>query len=196
VGDSWSWFAIDANSKLILSHVVGKRGDATCSVFLRRLNNAKTGRTKVTSDGLAIYTHSVPMHLGSRCDFAQLIKSYKSRQTETRYSPAKITGIEKVPQFANPDESKISTSYSERYNLTVRMQVRRFTRLTNGFSKSLAHHTAMVALVVAFYNFCRKHESCGNGKWTPAMAAGLTDAFGRSGSCWKRRAPKPRAVQP
>ena len=160
---------------MILTHTVGKRDDTACDAFLTRLNNATTGRTQVTSDGLACYTHGVPMHMGSRVDFAQLIKTYKSTQEVTRYSPAAISSIEKVPRFGNPDESKISTSYIERFNLSVRMQVRRFTRLTNAHSKSLDHHAAMVALFVAFYNFCRKHESCGDGKQTPAMAAGLTD---------------------
>ncbi len=172
-GDSWTWLAIDADSKLILAHVVGKRDEDACSRFLARVNNATTGRIQVTSDGLANYTHGVPMALGSRCDFAQLIKSYASTQSETRYSPAKITGIEKVPRFGNPDESRISTSYSERLNLSVRMHVRRFTRLTNAHSKRAAHHAAMTALFVAFYNFCRKHETL-KGR-TPAMASGLTD---------------------
>jgi IS1 family transposase len=170
VGDSWSWFAIDANSKLILSHVVGKRDDATCDTFLSRLNRATTGRTQVTADGFRTYTYSVPSHLGSRVDFAQLIKTYKSSQTETRYSPATIEKIEKVVRFGNPDEDKISTSYVERFNLSMRMHNRRFTRLTNAHSKTIQHHTAAVALFVAFYNFCRKHETLG--KATPAKLLG------------------------
>jgi transposase-like protein/IS1 family transposase len=173
LGDSWTWFAIDADSKLILSHAVGLRDEPTCTRFLKRLNEATTGQTQVTSDGLALYTHNVPMQLGSRVDFAQLIKTYKSSQTETRYSPATIEGIEKVVRFGTPDESRISTSYSERFNLSVRMHVRRFTRLTNAHSKSAPHHAAMIALFTAFYNYCRKHETL-KGK-TPAQAAGLTD---------------------
>jgi IS1 family transposase len=173
VGDSWSWFAIDANSKLILAHVVGKRDDASCATFLTRLNNATIGRCQITSDGWGGYTHAVPMAFGSRCDFAQLVKHYKSQQEETRYSPAKITSIEKVPRFGSPDKALISTSFVERFNLSVRMHCRRYTRLTNGHSKSLDHHAAMTALFVAFYNFCRKHETL-KGQ-TPAMAAGLTD---------------------
>ncbi len=174
VGDSWSWFAIDANSKLILSHVVGKRDDDTCVTFLSRLSRATTGRCQVTSDGYRSYTFNVPFHLGSRCDFAQLIKTYKSTQVETRYSPATIAKIEKVPRWGNPDADKISTSFVERFNLSTRMHVRRYTRLTNAHSKSLEHHTAMTALWVAYYNFCRKNEACDKGKQTPAMAAGLT----------------------
>lgn len=170
-GDSWTWFAIDADSKMILSHAVGKRDEPTCDEFLTRLNNATTGRTQVTSDGFGCYTHGVPMHLGSRCDFAQLIKSYASSQSETRYSPATITGIEKITRFGTPDMERVSTSFSERFNLSVRMHVRRFTRLTNAHSKSKGHHAAMIALFVAWYNFARKHETLKG--TTPAMASGL-----------------------
>jgi IS1 family transposase len=173
VGDAWTWFAIDADSKLILSHRTGKRDEATCDAFLSRLNNATVGRCQVTCDGLALYTHRVPMTLGSRCDFAQLVKTYKSEQQETRYSPATITGIEKIARFGNPDESKISTSYSERFNLTVRMQNRRMTRLTNAHSKKVEHHAAMMSLTTAYYNYCRRHQSLKG--LTPAQAAGLTD---------------------
>lgn len=171
-GDTWTWCAIDADSKMILSHAVGDRSEATCVRFLRRLNNATLGRMQVTSDGYACYTNNVPFELGSRVDFAQLIKSYSASQVETRYSPATITGIETVKRFGNPDEDRISTSYAERFNLSVRMHVRRFTRLTNAHSKTYRHHAAMTALFVAFYNFCRKHETLR--KMTPAMAAGLT----------------------
>jgi hypothetical protein len=108
-----------------------------------------------------------------RVDFAQLVKSYSSSQVETRYSPATITGAEKIARFGTPDMDHVSTSYSERLNLSVRMHNRRFTRLTNAHSKSAEHHAAMVALFVAFYNFCRKHETLK--KQTPAMAAGLAD---------------------
>ena len=158
---------------MILSHAVGQRDEATAIPFLRRLNDATVGRCQVTSDGLRVYTLNVPFQLGSRVDFAQLIKSYASSQTETRYSPATITGIEKVVRFGNPDEDRISTSYSERLNLSVRMHVRRFTRLTNAHSKSATHHAAMISLFVAWYNFCRRHETLE--KRTPAMAAGLAE---------------------
>lgn len=171
MGDSWTWLAIDAESKMILSHHVGGRTEADCKVFLRRLNGATVGKCQVTSDGLGAYTYSVPFEMGSRVSFAQLIKNYKSSQSETRYSPATITGIEKKPVFGNPDSDHISTSYSERLNLSVRMHNRRFTRLTNAHSKSAKHHEAMVAIFVAWYNFCRKHETVNS---TPAMAAGLT----------------------
>lgn len=172
-GDSWTWLAIDADSKMILSHAVGLRDAATCDQFLQQLDGATSGRCQVTSDGLGLYTYGVPNHLGSRVDFAQLVKNYSSSQTETRYSPATITGIDKTVRFGNPDESKISTSYSERLNLSLRMHCRRFTRLTNAHSKTHQHHAAMVAIFVAFYNYCRPNMALGKNV-TPAMAAGLT----------------------
>lgn len=173
VGDAWTWLAIDAESKLILSHVTGKRDEPTCRAFLKRLNNATTGRAQVTSDGLPLYTYNVPMHMGGRVDFAQLIKTYKSTQTEARYSPATITGIDKTVRFGQPDADHISTSYAERFNLSIRMHNRRMTRLTNAHSKTGEHHAAMMSLFVAYYNFCRKNEAVG--KVSPAMAAGLAE---------------------
>ena len=106
-------------------------------------------------------------------DFAQLIKTYRSTQTVTRYSPAEIISTENIPRFGNPDEELICTSHVERMNLTVRMQLRRFTRLSNAHSKKQEHHAARQAIFFAWYNFCRKHQSLG-GK-TPAMASGLAD---------------------
>jgi transposase-like protein/IS1 family transposase len=173
MGDAWTWLAIDADSKMILSQVTGKRDESTARTFLNRLDRATVGRCQVTSDGLPTYTYNVPACMGPRVDFAQLVKSYKSEQVETRYSPAQITGIEKTVRFGNPDESKISTSYSERFNLSVRMHNRRMTRLTNAHSKKPEHHAAMMSLWIAYYNFCRKHESL-KGR-TPAMVAGLSD---------------------
>jgi transposase-like protein/IS1 family transposase len=173
VGDSWTWLAIDADTKLILSHAVGLRDESTCQRFLTRLNKATTGRMQVTSDGLGLYTYNVPFTLGTRVDFAQLIKSYSNTQEETRYSPGTIMKAEKVARFGLPDMDRVSTSYSERLNLSVRMHVRRFTRLTNAHSKSVAHHDAMMNIFVAWYNFARRNEALK--KQTPAMASGLTD---------------------
>ena len=109
---------------------------------------------RVTSDGLSTYIHNVPLYMGTPVDFAQLIKSYAANPVETRYSPAAIINVEKVVRFGSPDLDHVSTSYSERFNLSVRMHVRRFTRLTNAHSKSVAHHEAMIALFVAWYNLC------------------------------------------
>jgi IS1 family transposase len=170
-GDSWCWLAIDADSKLILSHAVGKRDEETCQRFLSRLNEATTGRMQVTSDGLGLYTYNVPLALGSRIDFAQLVKSYSSTQEETRYSPATIMKSEKIARFGMPEMDRVSTSYAERLNLSVRMHCRRFTRLTNAHSKSAAHHEAMINIFVAWYNFARRNEALK--KQTPAMASGL-----------------------
>lgn len=170
VGDSWTWLAIDAKSKMILSHHVGQRDQVSCSTFLRRLNNATIGECQVTSDGFRTYTFGVPFEMGSRVSFAQLIKNYSSSQAETRYSPATIIGIQKVSRFGAPDEDHISTSYVERLNLSLRMHVRRFTRLTNAHSKSATHHAAMTSLFVAWYNFCRKHATV---KTTPAVSCGI-----------------------
>jgi len=172
IGDSWTWLAIDAQSKMILSHHVGQRDEDSCRTFLQRLNGATEGECQITSDGLRAYTLNVPFELGSRVSFAQLIKNYSSSQTETRYSPATIISSEKVPRFGNPDRSHTSTSYVERLNLSLRMHNRRFTRLTNAHSKSAPHHEAMVALFTAWYNFCRKHSAV---KMTPAMACGLAE---------------------
>ena len=175
-GDAWTWLAIDAKSKLILSHAVGLRDENTCSKFLTQLDNSTDGPCQVTSDGLNLY-RNVPFYLGSRVSFAQLVKIYSAAQTEIRYSPATIIGCEKSIRFGNPDEDKISTSYSERLNLSVRMHLRRYTRLTNAHSKSIRHHASMTSLFVAWYNYCRCNSACGK-KTTPAMAAGL------AGSVW------------
>ena len=161
-----------AKSKLILSHTVGLRNESTYDRFMRQLVGAVKGQCQITSDGLPLYRR-VPFYFGSRCSFAQLTKTYSSTQTETRYSPATIIGAEKVVRFGNPDKDKISTSYAERLNLSLRMHVKRYTRLTNAHSKSHKHHAAMTALFVAWYNYCRKNTGAGK-KCTPAMAAKLT----------------------
>jgi transposase-like protein/IS1 family transposase len=173
-GDSWTWLAIERETKLILSHHVGQRDNESCWSFLLKLKNAVgTGGFQMTTDGLRAYSLNVPYAFGMQVSFAQLIKSYESTQVQTRYSPARITGIEKLPIFGNCDEDRISTSHIERFNLTLRMSNRRHTRLTNAHSKSLKHHVAMQAIFVASYNFCRKHETLKGS--TPAMASKLAD---------------------
>ncbi len=171
-GDSWTFIAVERSTKLILAHTVGKRDRSTTQEFLGSLKDSVSGRFQITTDGFNIYTNNVPMTFGNQVDFAQLVKNYESTQTETRYSPAKIIGTDKTIRTGNPDPAKICTSHIERVNLTIRMQCRRFTRLTNAHSKSLDHHVAMQAILIAHYNFCRKHETI---KTTPAVASGLTE---------------------
>jgi IS1 family transposase len=173
-GDSWTFLAIERETKMILAHKVGQRDHETCWAFLLKLKSAiGTSRFQLTTDGLRAYTLNVPYVFGMQVSFAQLIKTYQSTQETTRYSPAKIESVEKRPLFGDCDEDRISTSHIERFNLTVRMSNRRHTRLTNAHSKSHKHHVAMQAIFVAFYNFCRKHETL-KGQ-TPAMASKLTD---------------------
>jgi IS1 family transposase len=173
-GDSWTFIGIDRQTKLVLAHQVGQRDSATCWSFLLKLKNAVSGdRFQLTTDGLSHYRNNVPFAFGMQVDFAVLIKTYASTQETTRYSPAKIQSIDKLPIFGDCDEDRICTSHIERMNLSVRMHTRRFTRLTNAHSKSPKHHVAMQAIFFAWYNFCRKHETL-KGQ-TPAMASGLTD---------------------
>ena len=171
-GDSWTWLAIDNETKLVLSHAVGLRDESTCERFLAQLSRATVGPCQVSSDGLNLYRYRVPFHMGSRASFAQIVKTYANAQTENRYSPGTIISSEKTVRFGSPDEDRISTSISERLNLSVRMHVRRFTRLTNAHSKTYRHHAAMVALFVAWYNFVRPNSALEK-KTTPAMAAKL-----------------------
>jgi IS1 family transposase len=174
-GDPWTWLAIERETKLILSHHVGQRDHESCWSFLLKLKGAVgTAKFQMTTDGLRAYTLNVPYVFGMQVNFAQLIKTYESTQVQTRYSPARITSSEKLPIFGAPDDDRISTSHIERFNLTLRMSSRRHTRLTNAHSKSLKHHTAMQAIFVAFYNFCRKHETLKGA--TPAMASKLTNS--------------------
>ena len=170
LGDSWTFIAVERHTKFVLAFQIGKRDLPACQEFLNKLDRVVDGRFQMSTDGLTMYKHNVPYALGSRVDFGMLIKKYKSEQVETRYSPAQIISAEKRTVFGSPDPANICTSHIERLNLTLRMQMRRFTRLTNGFSKSLDHHRAMQAIFFVWYNWCRKHESI---KKTPAMGNGL-----------------------
>jgi IS1 family transposase len=172
-GDTWTWTSIDADSKLIISWLVGNRDAIYASEFVNDLASRLRNRIQLTSDGLELYLDAVEDAFGGDVDYAQLVKIYgASGENETRYSPAKCLGC--IPQdvTGNPDPKHISTSYAERQNLTMRMHMRRFTRLTNAFSKKFENHMHMVALYIEFYNWTKVHKTL---RVTPAMQAGLTD---------------------
>jgi IS1 family transposase len=177
VGDVWTWTALDADSKLIVCWYVGNRAYEDAEAFMQDLSERATGRIQLTTDGLAAYPNAVGMAFRRNIDFAQLIKTYASpREGQARYSPAVCTGARVRVDRGNPDPAKISTSYVERQNLTMRMGMRRFTRLTNGFSKKLDNHMAAIAIHFMHYNFARPHKTLANPyPRTPAMAAGVAD---------------------
>lgn len=172
-GDVWTWTAIDADSKLIVSWLLGARDMDAALAFTADLRNRLTNRVQLTSDGHRPYLTAVDAVFGDDVDYAMLVKLYGADpQAEVRYSPAKCIGADKKPKIGNPDQKHISTSYVERSNLTMRMHMRRFTRLTNAFSKKVENHAAAIALHTMYYNFVRIHQTL---KVTPAMAAGVTD---------------------
>jgi len=173
VGDQYIFAAIDADTKLIPSFMVGKRTAENAVLLMRDLQWRIAGRFQLTTDGFRPYVEAVETTFGANVDFSQLVKVYSGdEKTRERYSPSEITGEYKTPIMGEPDWEKISTSYIERQNLTMRMQMRRLTRLTNGFSKKLTNLKAAVALHFAHYNFLRVHRTL---KTTPAMAAGITN---------------------
>ena len=171
-GDSYCFTAVERTTKLVLAWHLGRRTVRDTEAFTEKLNAATAGNFQITTDGFAAYRDAVSLSLGTRVDFAQLIKVYASSQEETRYSPAEVVSTEVVPVIGRPDPEKICTSHVERQNLTMRMQIRRFTRLTNAFSKKWDNHYAALALYFAYYNFCRVHMTL---RVTPAMEAGITD---------------------
>ena len=172
-GDTWTWTGLDADSKLIVSWLVGPRDAGSAFTFASDLKTRLANRVQLTSDGLRLYVDAVEDVFGADVDYAQLVKLYgASGENETRYSPAKCIGCLSKAVTGNPDPKHVSTSYVERANLTMRMHMRRFTRLTNGFSKKVENHIHMVALYAVFYNFTKIHKTL---RVTPAMAAGLTD---------------------
>jgi IS1 family transposase len=171
-GDVWTWIAIDADSKLIPSFMLGYRDGKTASIFIDDLKSRLASRVQLTSDGLNCYLEAVEGAFGADIDYAMLIKLFGATQDEVRYSPAECIGCETKIIQGKPEPKHISTSFVERQNLTMRMTMRRFTRLTNGFSKKVENHAYGVALYTMNYNFARIHQSL---RVTPAMEAGVSD---------------------
>jgi IS1 family transposase len=180
-GDTWTWTAVDQDSKVLLAYKVGDRDALTAGEFVADLEDRLANRVQLTTDGLRLYLTAVENAFGwARVDYAMLVKKYgPGPETDgaRRYSPAQFVSAEKVEVMGNPDFEDVCTSHVERNNLTMRMQMRRFTRLTNGFSKKREFHLYAVALHTMHYNYCRPHmtltKAAGGIKTTPAMEAGL-----------------------
>jgi IS1 family transposase len=172
VGDIWVFIALDAQTKLVPSFRVGKRTSDETRAFINDLSGRIQNRVQVSSDQLSYYAGAVAESFGSDADYGQIVKSFEAVPVGAgRYSPPKVTSVEKVSILGMPDEDEISTSYVERNNLNIRMGLRRFTRLTNAFSKKAENHEAAIALWLAWYNFGRIHKTL---RVTPAMAAGVS----------------------
>jgi len=176
-GDMWTWTAIDPDSKLMVSYLVGPRSPRTAFAFMGDVASRLAGHVQLTTDGLYWYPHAVERAFGIGVDYAVIEKHYGKTPAGTapaasRYSPARFTGATRAVLRGKPDPRHISTSHVERQNLTMRMHMRRFTRLTNGFSKKIEMHAHAVALHFAYYNFCKIHQSL---RVTPAMEAGISD---------------------
>ena len=175
-GDVWTWTALDADSKLIVSTLIGGRDAGYANEFMQDVAGRLAGRVQLTTDGHKAYLDAVEGAFGADVDYAQLVKLYGDvpENAKGRYSPADCTGIRKTRVEGKPDSAHISTSYVERQNLTMRMSMRRFTRPTNAFSNKAENHAHMVALYTTWYNFVRIHKTL---RVAPAMAAGLSDRF-------------------
>ena len=177
LGDSYTFLGLDATRKAIVSYTVGKRDLDSTEYFIDDLRKRVINRPQITSDGFRPYIAAIDNAFGVDVDYAQIVKQYKGAASadapaEKRYSPARIISTERIRIMGYPDDKKISTSFVERTNLSVRMSSRRFTRLTNAHSKKLRNHAAAVGLLVAYYNLCRVHATL---RVTPAMAIGVTD---------------------
>jgi IS1 family transposase len=173
MGEQYVFIAIDSETKLIPSFVVGKRSAENAYGLMKDLESRLASRVQITTDGFRPYVNAVDDTFGANVDYAMLVKVYGGDETNReRYSPSEIVDAVPIPVIGNPKAHRISTSHIERQNLTVRMQLRRFTRLTNAFSKKLENMKAALALHFAWYNFCRIHSSL---RTTPAMEAGLTE---------------------
>jgi IS1 family transposase len=173
-GDVWTWTAIDADTKLCISYMVVGRDSGWAFDFMQDVARRVRGRVQLTTDGHKPYLEAVENAFSADIDFAALQKIYgaSTNDDHRRYSPAKCIGCEMKTVIGNPDPAHVSTSYVERQNLTMRMSMRRFTRLTNGFSKKIENHAYAVALHFMHYNYCRVHKTL---RVTPAMEAGLSD---------------------
>ncbi len=176
-GDLWTWTAIDADSKLLVSFLVAERNAFYCYEFMKDVAGRLASKVQLTTDGLMWYMDAVDNAFGIDVDYGQIQKHYAGgssaeRSAASRYSPAKFTSATKEVIRGNPNPKHISTSFVERANLTMRMHMRRFTRLTNGFSKKVENHAHMVALYSVWYNWIKIHKTL---RVTPAMAAGLSD---------------------
>jgi IS1 family transposase len=180
MGDIWTWTALCADTKLTISWQVGGRDMVACRAIVSDVAGRMAGRVQITTDGYRLYGAAIEQFFGwNGCDYGKLEKIYQFTPQGNRYSPPECIGAKRIPVMGNPDENHISTSFVERSNLTIRMQSRRFTRLTNGFSKKAENHAAAVALHCLWYNFCRPHatltKAAGGIHTTPAMSAGVSD---------------------
>jgi IS1 family transposase len=173
VGDVWTWTALDADTKLVITWAVGGREAGTAHTFIQDLADRLANRVQLTTDGHKVYLEAVEGAFAGAIDYSMLVKLYGAeRAGEARYSLAKCIGCVQEPKVGNPDPAHISTSHVERQNLTMRMGMRRFTRLTNAFSKKFENHCHAINLFFLYFNFARIHQTL---RITPAMAAGVAD---------------------
>lgn len=179
-GDTWTFVGMDADTKLVISWLVGDRSIENTTIFMKDVATRVKNKPQLTTDGLSLYVRAVNVAFPTDADvdYAQLVKLYgppaAMSNPERKYSPAECTGVKKMVVYGQPNDKFISTSFVERQNLTMRMHMRRFTRLTNGFSKKLENHIYAIALHFVYYNFVKQHNTL---RITPAMAAGLTKRF-------------------
>lgn len=175
MGDVWTFVAIDADTKLVPTYRVGKRDGETANAFVKDVSGRLKNRVQISSDALRAYVEAVEQGFGGEVDYGQIVKAYSASEPQPgRYSPPQLVSVDKMVIVGNPDRKAISTSYIERQNLTMRMHMRRLTRLTNAFSKKLENFKAAVALHFGYYNFVKIHKTL---RCTPAMAAGIERSF-------------------